>query len=162
MVRPEKMEIRLAVFFGSEQGFHSFFPTHFGVGSWNLISQIHDRCWNGWWFQICFMFTPILTHIFAKGLVQPPTSFEGFSHKTIVFGVWVVTSCVGLELLVHNGRNARWLEGHPMRKSLDPNLRVVEQFRHFYATPRKFNIFAPETWWLEDEFPFGSKPIFRG
>ena len=26
-----------------------------------------------------------------------------------------------------------------MRKSLDPNLRVVEQFRHFYATPPKFN-----------------------
>ena len=28
-------------------------------------------------------------------------------------------------------------------------------------TPVKFNI-APENCWLEDEFPFGSKPIFRG
>ena len=28
-------------------------------------------------------------------------------------------------------------------------------------TPAKFNI-ATEKGWLEDEFPFGSKPIFRG
>ena len=35
---------------------------------------------TGWWFQICFIFTPnlgeddpILTHIFTNGLVQPPT-----------------------------------------------------------------------------------------
>ena len=30
------------------------------------------------------------------------------------------------------------------------------------GTPWKFNIFAPENGWLEDEFPFGFWPIFRG
>ena len=29
-----------------------------------------------------------------------------------------------------------------------------------YCTPPKFNI-APEKWWLEDESPFGFRPIFR-
>ena len=29
------------------------------------------------------------------------------------------------------------------------------------STPPKFNI-APEKWWLEDEFPVGALPIFRG
>ena len=39
-----------------------------------------------WWFQIFVMFNPEnwgmisnLTNIFSDGLVQPPTSFDGFS-----------------------------------------------------------------------------------
>ena len=28
--------------------------------------------------------------------------------------------------------------------------------------PRKLTAKAPEKWWLEDEFPFGALPIFRG
>ena len=41
------------------------------------------------------------------------------------------------------------------------HLEFVSQIGKKNTTPSKFNI-APEKWWLEDEFPFGSKPMFRG
>ena len=45
--------------------------------------------------------------------------------------------------------------GRPKTREPPPNL------GWWNITPPKFNI-APENCWLEDEFPFGSKPIFRG
>ena len=124
-------------------------------------------------------------HNFSKGLSSSKRNhhfflmvvdFQGYSYTSWFNLVFLLEPSLlaGADLLSFPTKKVRklrcfailrFLVGFlymPKKNSAKKKIENCLELKPKYMTPPKFNMFAPDKWWLKNDFPIGFRELFRG